>query len=466
MARRSRIALVAPYWSFWEGSASGRDLRQQRTDLLARIRDDLEARDVEVGCTELLDDPDTPAAVLEAAQDADLTLVVVTMATPPSHTIPVLAASGPLLVWALNLGMGSHGDMDRIVQDGATVGTPQLTNLLVREGRPFSLVSGPLDAPTLDRCQLAIRAELLAEELRGARIARIGNPMPGYLSVDADDHDLEASLGVDIVHLDADDVRDRANGLSARDVRARERSIAEHLEIPADLDRDGFSATLRLDAAMEFLVSEHGLAAGTINCHVEALRYGTQIGVTPCFALGESTSRGVPWTCTGDVITAIAMLVGRRLAGAALYHEIESIDPDTGVAVLANTGEHDRAWCPAGVRGEIRENPWFRNDPRTGSIAWFPLAPGPATLVAFTPTRLEPSGFRFVTASGRILDEGLDDCPTVGGAFRFAADEPHRAWEAWVAAGVNHHSAVVPGLITDAVATVAARMRLGHVVVC
>lgn len=53
----------------------------------------------------------------------------------------------------------------------------------------------------------------------------------------------------------------------------------------------------------------------------------------------------MPWTCAGDVITAVAMLTLKLLGGAALSHEIETLDHAAGEALLATSGEHDLAFA-------------------------------------------------------------------------------------------------------------------------
>lgn len=462
-----RLALAAPYWSFWETSAVGHDLRSERRALLDDVASRLIARGFDVTCRTLLDSA-SPAGSSPAWLDgADLLVVVSTMAAPTSHTEPILRASPlPAVIWALNLGAGRAGDMLDIVRDGATVGTPQLTNVLLRASRPFSLVSGPLDDRTMDRVASGIAAELTASRFRGARVGRVGSPIDGYDCVDVDDGSLERALGCQVVRIPPERLRDAALGVGGDRLRSRESELTAAYGPASELDADSWESSIRLDLALRDLVTEERLAAGALNCHVGALRHGSELGVAPCLALGESTGRGVPWTCTGDVLTAVAMFVGRSLAGAALYHEIESLDPEDGAAVLANTGEHDPGWRRSGGRVELRQNPWFREDPRTGTIVWHALAPGPATLLAFTPTGAEPDGFRFITARGRVLDEVLEHSPTTGGAFRFATQSPHEVWERWVSSGANHHSALVPGDITHAVGIVAARLGVGHVVAC
>ena len=215
-------------------------------------------------------------------------------------------------------------------------------------------------------------------------------------------------------------------------------------------------------AALEALDDELGVVAGAMNCHVGDLRFGSDVGVTPCYGLGRETSRGIPWACAGDVLTAIAMLVGKRLGGAALYHEVEVIDFDTDEVAIANSGEHDLAWCPAGERPRLQPNPWYADDPLTGACVWFELPPGPASLIGFTPHAAEPSGYRFVVAEGHITERLLPHSPTVGGVFRFAGDAGvAESWRAWAAAGVNHHSSCSPGHLADDVATVARYLGVG-----
>jgi L-fucose isomerase-like protein len=212
-------------------------------------------------------------------------------------------------------------------------------------------------------------------------------------------------------------------------------------------------------AGLEALDAQLGVAAGAMNCHVPEIRLGDEPGIAPCFALGRETSRGVPWTCAGDVVTAVAMLALKLLGGAAVYHEIEALDHGSGEALLANSGEHDLAFADAAERPQLGENPWW-----PGAAASFAPAPGPATLAGFTPHAAEPSGFRFVIAEGEFTQRRLPRTGTVNAAFRFAGDEPvARAWERWALAGVNHHAAATPGHFGAAVEALAAHLGVGAV---
>jgi L-arabinose isomerase len=174
----------------------------------------------------------------------------------------------------------------------------------------------------------------------------------------------------------------------------------------------------------------------------------------------------MPWTCTGDIVTAVAMLTVKYLGGAALYHELETVDYATGEVVIANSGEHDLAWLAPGERPRLRRNGWFCDkDPRCGVCAVFEPEPGPATLVGFTPSPSAGGGFRYVAARGELTSRRFPATGTVNAAFRFASGPVEEAWTRWVMAGVNHHSAATVGDVAAEVAAVARHLGVEAVVI-
>ncbi len=508
-----RAAVVSPYWTFWEASAGGATLREDRRSLLAgavaALRDAAAAADlrhsgesripgpdaaiggggasIEVVCESLLDSPESAAAAADGVPcTLDVIVVIVTMAAPPTHGMAFLDRfeGVPLVVWSVQRSRNIRAGFDAsdITSAGTAVGTPQLTNMLARSGRPHEIVVGSLDdAGAVQRVAGALRPAAVAGRLRRARIARIGEPPPGYLCVDTDPEKLRSATGITQVRISPADLRRRIAAVPAETLD-RLAAVAESTsDVARELAGAGGAAqgsqsgcaggwsvagrrSLAAAAALEALDDETGVAAGAMNCHVPQLRFGDEVGIAPCYGLGRETSRGIPWACAGDVLTAIAMLVGRWLGGAALYHELEVIDFDTDEIAIANSGEHDLAWCPADRRPRLQPNPWYGDDPLTGACLWFELPPGPASLIGFTPHAAEPSGYRFIVAEGHITERSLPQSPTTGGVFRFAGDAGvAESWRAWAAAGVNHHSSCSPGHLAADVATVARHLGVGCV---
>ena len=467
----ARAAVVSPYWTFWEASAGGPALRDDRRRLLSEAIEALGRSSspggIEVACEALLDSPETAAAIAdEVTGDLDVIVVVICMAAPSTHGLGFLDRfpAVPVVVWSVQRSRNIRAGFDAsdITSAGTAVGTPQLTNMLARSGRPHEIVVGALDdAPSHGRAARAVQVAATASALRRARIARVGRPPPGYACVDTDAGELRRATGIELVDVDPADLRSRWCAVDETSTDRLQREAEAAAEVAVAWDTAG-RRSLAGAAALGALDDELGLAAGAMNCHVLELRFGTEVGVTPCYGLGRETSRGIPWTCAGDVVTAVAMLVGKRLSGAALYHELEVLDFDTEEVAIANSGEHDLSWCPAGRRPRLQPNPWYTDDALTGASLWFELPPGPASLIGFTPHAEEPSGYRFIVAEGHITERSLPESPTVGGVFRFAGEAGvAESWRAWAAAGVNHHSSCSPGHLAAEVATVARYLGVG-----
>lgn len=441
---------MSPYWSFFADTAD--DLAQDRTRLTQQLAEGLQPV-VDVALVAAVPSDEPVEGIVAAIRDArvDALIVAATMAAPPEPTLRVVNQLGPLplLVWAARRTARlpepfTHADITR---DGATVGTPQLTSLLVRHGRAFDLaVAAVDDAPAMARLHDAVVAASAAGRIRRARIGRVGRPILGYACVDANDARLSEALGAEVVNLTAQDFLTRYETIDARAVETAVDDMSSAYTVPAGLSEE-YRPAVRATVALRALVDEYQLDAGAFNCHVPEVRLGTAIGFAPCLALGHCNSAGVPWACTGDVLTAVAMLTAKSLTGAALYHELETCDY-TGEFVVANSGEHDLAVGePPALVGP---NPWW-----PGLCASTSPRPGPATLIAFA--QLD-SGHRFIAAAGKVTDRRFGDAGTSNGAFAFSTDPAHTAWEAWCRAGANHHSALTPYAVTEQVARVAGHL--------
>lgn len=426
-----RVALVEPYWDFWEPSVPY-DLRADRAAIGAGVRAALDDR------LEWVDD----------TARADAVLVLQTMATPPAWTLPALG-DRPVVVWAAHRrALPSGFDHAAITTEGATVGAPMLTSLLVRAGRPFELVLGRVDDPAcVERVAGALQAAAAASRLGRARIGRIGRPLDGYACVDTDDALLRAVTGIELVAIAPAEVLALYRAVSDERVRALEAETRALYDV--EIGGDGLERSLRAACAIDDVAERHGLDAGAMNGHVPEIRFGPEIGIAPSFALGRATTNGIPWTEVGDVLTAVAMLATKLLGGAAQYHELEAVDYETGELVLASSGEYDLALAP-GVRPRLIANEWYAGDAHVGACACFAAPAAPATLLGFAQVG---EGYRFVAGEGELTGRAFPATGTANGAFRFARGLD--AWTDWCRAGANHHSSATPGLLGASVEALA-----------
>ncbi len=454
--------MLLPYWDFFEDAVDG-DLRADREALLGQVAAMIDA---EVCAADLIDGREAGVEAGEriAARRPDAIVVAMSMAVPPAFAAAALDAlpSTPLVVLVLNRRSSygpdySHAD---VTADGGTVGGAQLISTLHRRRREHSVVVLALDEEEgRRRLARAVGAATAAGRMRRARVGRVGGPIDGYECVECDADALRGQLGVELVEIDAAAVREAYLAVGAGATEAVEREMRDLFELAPGLEAEaGTRRSARMAAALREIDRGLGLDAGAMNCHVPEIRFAADPGpgLAPCFALGRETSSGIPWSCTGDVPTAIAMLTTKLLGHAALYHEIEALDRATGEALLATSGEHDLGLADPARRPALALNPWWTADPCPGVCARFTVAPGPATLVAFTPHEEARGGFRYLVAEGELTERSLPGTGTANGAFRFAeATDVADAWMRWTATGVNHHSVVGGGHFGAEIAAVA-----------
>jgi len=466
----ARLAVLTPYWDFWEHTV-GPALRAERradAELLARWLAD---------CGEIAAVVQ-PASPIEAEQAAaglgplDVVVVHSAMAVPPRTVTAFIEALGPspmVVVFAANSpGFAVTDDFDHgdITRHGATVGAPMVVGALRRAGSEPLVVLGRLgDEASLARLRAAVRRAAAAARLRRARVGVIGDPLPGYDHVVTGSERLRESLGVTLVPIAPAEVTAAYEAVEPERLQSLYVELSDRFRLGEGAEGESLERALRAAVAIEDLYAAHRLDGAAMNCHVQGIRLGEPIGVAPCYGLGRMTSRGVPSTCVGDVLTAVAMVAVAALGQPTLYHELEALDYQSGEFVVANSGEHDDRFWPTSTHLTLRRNDWFLvEDGRCSLCAEGVLAPGPATLVNLTEG--PDGGYHFVTARGELSGRAFAGSGTTNGGFRFLAPDAVTAWEAWAAAGPGHHSCLTIGDISLEIAAIARHLGATHEAVC
>jgi len=249
------------------------------------------------------------------------------------------------------------------------------------------------------------------------------------------------------------------------EVEAEQKRLRSCFVVDGNVKDEEMERSARATVALRVLAGRHSLDGGAFNCHVPQVRHSAAVGIAPCLALGESTAAGVPWTCSGDVATAVAMTAVKLLGLPALYHELEAMDAESGELVIANTGEHDAGFTDGPV--EVRPNPWFsETSPRSLCAVMSPAA-GPASLVAFTQVHSAGGSpqFRFVVATGRFTGRAFPGTGTPNAGFTYASSPAPEAWSRWCLTGANHHSAATPSHVAQVLERTSLHLGCGFVAV-
>lgn len=364
----------------------------------------------------------------------------------------------PVLVWnaqQIETVSGSY-TMEEIVRNTGQIGTQALANSLVREGRPFHVVTG-YESSERTRREIAgfLSAVRAARAVRGARLLAVGDPFSAMLDVAIDEAVLRRHLGIEVVRVDSSEWTRRYEAVPESSV-ARE-SVAIRREHPvSEIGNDEFARSVRISGALDALVREHGAQAGSLNCHGTNCIRNPAVGLTACYSLGVQNAQGRPFTCTGDIPTAIAMLILKALSGISMYTEVQVMDERRDAIVIANSGEGEPGICRAGAACAVRGNTNFSGVHGRGLSFAYPLEPGAATLASFTPTPAGTKPYRLIVAEGEILADTLPDAGALAGFFRFRRVSLHEGYRRWLEAGPVHHAATTRGHWTRELGMIAA----------
>lgn len=444
------IGLLVPFTAMYEGMPES--YRAEKEAFAAQVAAVL------APCGTVVS-PGTVASAEEAAAagerfraaGVDVVVVAPSMAVVAEVSWACLRqVDAPVLVWNAQVAEALPADYNaaQLVRHSANVGTFALTNTLLRAGRRFDAVVGPLhDHATQERVRHKLRAHAAAAALRRTRLGLIGGAFQGMLDIYADPAALRLGLGPTVVQIEGEELADAVRSVPAGEVNALLTDASERYTMawvhPVALERSA-----RLARAFELLTERHRLDGGAVNCHTSAVLHHRDVGVCACWAVSLQTTAGRPWSCTGDLPTAIALGLAKRLAGSALYVELDFNDYAADFVVLSNGGEADLTL--AAERPLLRPNVFYTGQSGRGASFVFGLSPGPATLLGFTPCPGAPGGWRLVAAAGELLGSRVATLDLVSARFRFHAGPTAAAVERWCLAGANHHAALAPGdLLTE-----------------
>jgi L-arabinose isomerase len=365
----------------------------------------------------------------------DVVVFASTMAAPASYGWAALdGLSVPVVLWVSPRESSLSADLDQAEahEDTTMLGALMLANVLVRHGLPFRAVTAALwDDAAMQLLRRTVRGFAAGARLRGRTALLIGDPYPGYLNVQADETAYHA-LGVRCQSVEIDELNATYAAVSEPDLeRARSRVTANNWTGQPE------ERALRLAATLDALVDRHDAVCGSINCHGPGVRTNRCIGIPACLGVSLATSNGVPFSCTGDLPAAVALTIGRALAGAVLYSEFYTPELATGTLLLANGGEGDVGLAKAAV--QVVPSTHYPGVCGPGAALAFELPTGPATIMSLA---YVADGWRLVWALGEARESRYPRMQAPNTMFAFESTD---ALDRWIESGATHHNAFVPG---------------------
>jgi L-arabinose isomerase len=453
LSKRPTIGLISPYFGLFD-AAMPEGFRADRQIYAHRVQR-LVSEYGEVHFDKLADSDEAGLAIGETFAKAGVDVVVCapSMAAPPTYSWAAIEQLPDVPIVVLGIQESGTVPADYTTEEATRrslpVGIAMLTNVLLRKDRPFTTVFGSWDDGDLEgRLARAMLGAIGAGSVLGARMLAVGEPIDGYADIEATEDDL-LRLGITKVNITPSDLSAAFHAVSDSAVAAEAADRRGQFDSSAVSDAV-LERSVRVACALRELCATGAVVGGTVNCHSAHLRWNPEIGVTACLAVTTLTTEGRPFACTGDIPTAIALVLGRSTAGSALYCELYQLDLGGDWILVANGGEGDLDARDIGRPVRLLPEEHYSGDHGAGTAVAFSLPVGPATLISLSPVEHARGGWRLVAAEGEIVGSTHETMEGPNGMFRFSNGPVTDAFARWCGLGATHHAALLPGHHRDA----------------
>jgi L-fucose isomerase-like protein len=251
--------------------------------------------------------------------------------------------------------------------------------------RPVKWFYGHPGDPLFDeRLAVTVRALRAVVNLRGARIGLVGGVAPGFDNLIIDPDTLRQQLAVEVVEVEFDEARARAQGQPAEPVAQAAGAIRAGAARFDEEQAPALNKAGRVALTYQQLADELALDALAVSCWP---RFQTDYHFTVCSVMGYLNDQGLIASCEGDVPSAAGMLALKYLSGdqVVTLMDLSAVDPGDESVLLWHCGP--TAPSLADERGINMGSLWLLDGyegPPIGLHNDLTLKPGAATVLGFT----------------------------------------------------------------------------------
>ncbi len=367
----------------------------------------------------------------------------------------------PVIVWNTQLvdEFPEGADFDLIMVNSGMCGLPELTSSLLRASREFFLVTGALDdAKAMERMDELIRAARARARLANAKVGLIGTPYEGMTDMMQDNFAVMETFGATCWPIGHDEVIDafqRVTDAQAKAVIDEQKAKGRKIEV----DAATMLRSARLAAALEAVVKEGGYDA--VAEWDQVWLSDERIGVIPFFGSSRMVESHVPFTCEGDVMRALAMLVLEEVAGHATFLEHYILDYKRDLMFNSHDGHGNPGLADPAHGVRVVPTIYYKGVHGFGASYNYSYRPGEVTLFSIGNTG---SGrFHFVSSQGEFQPMHPRDISAPQTFFRWEGGSVADFSERWLSGAPSHHHAAAYGRLGSVLAAAGRMLGVGAV---
>lgn len=367
----------------------------------------------------------------------------------------------PIIIWNAQLvdEFPEGADFDLIMVNSGMCGLPELTSSLLRSSREFFLVTGAIDDErVMLRMDELIRAARARARLANARIGIIGHPYEGMTDLMQDNYAVMESFGATCWPIGHDEVIEAFQKVSDAQGKAvidAEKAKGRRIEVDAAM----MLRSARLAVALESVVKAGGYDA--VAEMDQVWLSDERIGIIPFFGSSRMVEAHVPFTCEGDVLRALAMLVLEEVAGHATFLEHYIADFKRDLMFVSHDGHGNPGLADPAHGVRVVPTIYYKGVHGFGASYNYSYKPGEVTLFSIGNTG---SGrFHLISSQGEFQAMAPRDISAPQTFFRWEGGTVGDYSERWLSGAPSHHFAAAYGKWNGVLAAAGRMIGVGAV---
>lgn len=268
-------------------------------------------------------------------------------------------------------------------QEQYILGNIELACLLKRVDRKhYFIVSGLMNEDSIyEKVGEYLKAAQITKKLENLNLGFIGNCVyPGMMDIVVDEVSVKDKFGINILHLDIREIIDIFKKIKIDEIeKEKERILNNYKNILINKDNEYFNQSIRMAICFDNLIQKYNLA-GVANYCQDTL-CNKQICVPSCMGTVICNTNGIPFSCEGDIGTAIALFITKELSGNSTHVEFSLADYEKNAILMFHCGNGNLNFARNKKDAKIIQHPSYKESDYKGTSFEFSCKSGEATLL-------------------------------------------------------------------------------------
>ncbi len=357
----------------------------------------------------------------------------------------------PIIILDTTMDAAFGGDVspDKIMFNHGIHGVMDFASMMKRRGRPFEIVAGHDSDPLLiDRTVDMVKAASAANYMRRSQVLRIGEAFKGMGDFLVREDVLADKLGIQVRQIGIELLDEAVSKVELAEIEAE--LAGDAIQFSCEISREAHERSVRVGLGLRRILEQGGYNAMSINFQIFD-RKDRPACAMPFLEISKAMACGIGYAGEGDVLTAALVGALSRAFGETTFTEIFCADWAGDCLFLSHMGEISLSI--AGGRPRVFEKPFIFGGGMNPAVLTCAVRPGSAVFVNLAPG--PDDSFSLIVAPVEVLAEDASLKPDMRDVIRIWIRPQCKIanfLEQYSRAGGTHHSALVLGEHTEAIA--------------